>query len=93
MSTEALFLGQGVANLGGAFIQAEAQRAQTRSSILSLREQQRFAELQAEETIRQGQASESQKRQQTRKLIGSQRVALAAQGIDIQSGSAFQIQS
>ncbi len=93
MSVEALLLGQGAAGLGSAVIQAEAQRAQTKSAILSLQEQQRFAELQAEETIRQGQKAESQQRQRTRKLIGSQRVALAAQGIDIQSGSAFEIQS
>ncbi len=93
MSVQALLLGQGIAGLGSAVVQAEAQRAQTKSAILSLQEQQRFAELQAQETIRRGQKAESQQRQRTRKLIGSQRVALATQGIDIDSGSAFQIQT
>ncbi len=93
MSVEALSLGQGIAGLGSAFVQAEAQKAQTQSAIASLQEQQRFAERQAQETIRRGQKTESQQRQRTRKLIGSQRAALAAQGIDIESGSAFEIQS
>jgi hypothetical protein len=93
MSVEALALGQGFAGLSSAVIQAEAQRAQTKSAILSLQEQRMFAERRAEDVIRRGQAAESQQRQQTRKLIGSQRAAMAAQGIDIQAGTAFEIQS
>jgi hypothetical protein len=93
MSVEALSLAQGVAGFGAAAVQAEAQKAQTRSAISSLQEQQMFAERQAQDVIRRGQKAESQQRTQTRKLIGSQRAALAAQGIDIQAGSAFEIQS
>lgn len=93
MSVEALAFGQGFAGLSSSVIQAEAQRAQTRSSILSLQEQQRFAEGQAADTIRRGQAAESQELQKTRKLVGSQKAALAAQGIDIGAGSAFEIQT
>ena len=94
MSTDATFLvTQGLIGASAAVVEAEAQRAQTEALQRDLESQERFAERRARDAIKRGESAESRKRQQTRKLIGAQRAALAAQGIDIQSGSAFEIQS
>lgn len=52
----------------------------------------RFADVQAEDAIKRGDKEAIQLKKQAKKLIGSQRVALAAQGIDIESGSALEVQ-
>lgn len=46
-----------------------------------------FAELQAEDAIARGRESEFRSRAGTRQLVGAQRVALAAQGISLDTGS------
>lgn len=52
----------------------------------------RFAELNAQDAIKRGDKEAIELKKQVKKLIGSQRVSLAAQGIDIESGSALDIQ-
>lgn len=52
----------------------------------------RFSMLSAESAIKKGYQSISNLRTQTNQLTGNQRLALAAQGIDIDSGSAKDIQ-
>lgn len=53
----------------------------------------RVAELQAEDARRRGVEVAALTRGKTKRLRGSQRAALAAQGIDIQTGSAADIQA
>ena len=83
-------------------IQGITQAAITFASVTSnqlesdFRERQfetnkKIAEAQAEDAIFRGEKEAARLRRRTKKLIGSQRVALAAQGIDIESGSAADI--
>lgn len=50
------------------------------------------AEYQAEDTVRRGVVAESRRRDQTKQVIGAQRVSLARQGVDINEGSALTLQ-
>lgn len=50
-----------------------------------------IAEWQAEDALRRGRIAEKRMRQETEKTIGSQRVALANQGVDINKGSALDV--
>lgn len=51
-----------------------------------------MADMQAADAIRRGDKEASQVKARGKKMIGSQRAALAAQGIDVNSGSAADIQ-
>jgi hypothetical protein len=59
----------------------------------ALDENARYTELQAEDALQRGRETELFVRGETRKVVGSQRVALAAQNIDIDEGSAGAIQA
>ena len=78
--------------LAGSFIQAEAQKAQSRFERDALIAQARTVSRQAAGARRRGELAESRSRASTRKLLGAQRAALAAQGIDPESGSAAEVQ-
>lgn len=51
------------------------------------------AELQARDAIIRGQKTEAALRRQSKQLIGKQRAEIAAQGIDVSTGSAAEIQA
>jgi len=53
----------------------------------------RFADLQASDALKRGERSAIDIKRQGRQLIGSQRTALAAQGIELDNGTALDIQS
>ena len=69
---------------------AEYQQGLARRAVSETNE--RLAELQAKEAKRRGGADVARSRTEFRKLLGKQRASLAAQGIDIGSGSAQDIQ-
>ena len=52
-----------------------------------------IAELQAEDAIERGEEAANQFRQRVRVMIGSQRAGLAAQGVDVNYGSAVDVQA
>ena len=52
----------------------------------------RISEMQARDALKRGHEAEGISRQKTKKLIGSQRAALAAQGIRVDAGSALDVQ-
>lgn len=52
----------------------------------------RFADIQAKDAIMRGDKEAVALKTQAKKLIGKQRVSLAAQGVDIESGSALELQ-
>ena len=83
--------GQAISGLVGAFTAANAtkQAAALDQQIYEMNAQ--LAELQGADAIRRGEVEAQDKAERTRQLKGSQRVALAAQGIDIDSGTAGQI--
>lgn len=69
---------------------AEFQQGRARRAISETNE--RISELRAKEATRRGGARVARSKQAFKKLLGKQRAALAAQGIDIGSGSALDIQ-
>lgn len=81
-----------LASLGSAFAQSGAIKAQAHYEQTMSEINQRFAARQAEETIRMGDVAASQHKKKVHQLVGSQRAALAAQGIDVGSGDALEIQ-
>jgi hypothetical protein len=83
---------QGLAEAAGAVTQARAVRAKGDFDLKSLQMARSIEELRARDIRRRGRQLEQRHRQQVRKLIGSQRAAFAAQGIDVGAGSAFALQ-
>ena len=78
----------GIQALSGAYStyqQGRAQRAISRAN-------ERLAEMRARDAIKRGQEAEGISRQRTRKVLGSQRAAQAAQGIRTDYGSPLDIQ-
>lgn len=53
----------------------------------------RFSKLNAQDAINRGGKEAEQLKKQAKQLIGTQRVNLAAQGIDVESGSALDVQT
>ncbi len=53
----------------------------------------RFSKLNAQDAIKRGGKEAEQLKKQAKQLIGTQRVNLAAQGIDVESGSALDVQT
>lgn len=52
-----------------------------------------IADYQAEDALQRGQVNERMMRRQTKQVIGSQRASLASQGVDINKGSALDVQA
>lgn len=84
---------QGVAGLGSAYAQSEAYRAQGAFQKTQSEINARLAEIQGKDTIERGEFAARTRKQETRSLTGSQRAALAAQGIDVDVGTAADIQA
>lgn len=78
---------------GNAYSQSQAisSQADYRTRIAALNS--RNSELRAKDAIERGEEAAGRHKTQVRKLIGAQRAALAAQGIDVNSGSAMEVQN
>lgn len=76
----------------GALSSAFSSWMQARSQKHIARANARIGEMQARDAMKRGHEAEAATRQKSRKLIGSQRAALAAQGIRTDFGSALDVQ-
>lgn len=76
----------------GAFGVAGAQEAQGRWARETAEFDSRMMELQAQDAERRGNIAANRTRAAGRRIIGSQRAALAAQGVDVSTGSAVDVQ-
>lgn len=76
-----------------AYSQSKAQKSEGAYQSQQLETNSRIANLQAEDAIFRGNQDATKHDQQIKKLIGAQRAALGAQGIDINSGSALDVQA
>lgn len=76
-----------------AYSQSRAQKAEGAYQSQIYEANARLADLQAEDAISRGDAEAKKHNTQVKKLIGSQRAAFAAQGIDINSGSPLDVQA
>lgn len=88
----AAFATQGIASVGNAYAQSQALKAQGNFQKQAFETNSHLAELQAEDAIKRGDKEAGQIKAKARQMIGTQRAALAAQGIDVNSGSARDIQ-
>ncbi len=78
--------------LASGMAQASAYEAQASFSESQADINARFAELEAEAALVQGDKDAAEYSKKVRSIVGSQRAALAAQGIDVDSGTALEIQ-
>lgn len=81
-----------VASTSAAQGQASAAKAQAEYQAKQARQNAELLEIQKREILTQGNDQAVDMSQQVSQLIGSQKVSLAAQGIEIDSGSAFDLQ-
>ena len=85
-------IGTGISAIGQAR-QASAQRNQAQYQARVAENNAITANRLADDSLQRGQIEEQRNRQQTRQLQGRQTAALAASGVDVQSGSALDIVS
>lgn len=83
---------QSVSAFGSAYSQATAYQMQGAYQKKMFEMNSALAELQAEDTLKQSERTIQKHRKAVKGLIGEQRVSLAAQGIDVESGSALDVQ-
>jgi hypothetical protein len=81
------------AAVGSAYTSAEAAKAQGAYQKRQAELNAGMGEFQAEEAIRRGDEDAKAMGKKTKQVIGSQRAALAAQGIEVDSGTAAEIQA
>jgi hypothetical protein len=83
---------QGVAGFAGQYAQAGAADAQADFQKSQANTNAVYAEMQGADAIKRGDKEARALKGQGKKLIGSQRAAAAAQGIEVDSGSALDTQ-
>jgi hypothetical protein len=88
----ALFAGSAALQLAGAYQQSESLKAQGEFQQQQAEMNGRLAEMRGADALERGNRAAVEHGQKARRLIGSQRAALAAQGINIDDGSAFDVQ-
>lgn len=81
------------ANIGSTYASAAARRSQGQFAQQQAEFNRQAAERQADDAIKRGKRDVAAMKRKTRNIIGSQRAAFAAQGIDVESGSAAEIQA
>ncbi len=83
----------GLSSIGTAFSQSQAMQAQGAYQNTVAQANAGVAGIQSTNAIQQGDIAATQSDLKTRGIIGSQRASLAAQGVDINSGSAAAVQA
>lgn len=83
----------GASAMGNAYSQSQAMKSQGEYQAQIANTNAKLADIKSQDAIDRGNRSANLNDTQTKKLIGSQRAALAAQGIDVNSGSAVDVQS
>jgi len=81
-----------LSNYGQVIASKDAQEIASEFRQQRFRHNQQIAELRAEDAVIRGDKAAEVLDEQTTRLIGSQRAAFAAQGIEVDSGSALEIQ-
>lgn len=84
---------QALGSIGGAYAESQALKTQGEYQRMQYEMNARLAGLQAQDAIKRGDKAAVEVKRRAKRVIGSQRAALAAQGIEVDSGSAAQIQA
>lgn len=88
----ASLLTSSVSTIGNTYARTQAIRAEANFQRSQLEMNRKIAEMQANDALRRGAKEKRDVETQTRQLIGAQRAAMAAQGIEVDTGSALDIQ-
>lgn len=88
----AAYMTEGATNVLGAANQVSAISDRNKFMEKQRKLDLRVGEMQAKDAEARGRESEKRHRQDVKQLIGDQRAALAAQGVEVDSGSAAEIQ-
>ncbi len=91
-ATTAIMGASAVMSLLGAFNQSKATNENASYQQSVYESNARMAEIQAMDAVKRGDTASKETQARAKRLIGSQRAALAAQGQDLETGSALQIQ-
>lgn len=83
---------QGIASLFGASAEADAQRQQAEYNANVSEFNAKLSEMQTEDAYKRGDRDAQKLKSQAKTFKGTQRAKLAAQGIEVDSGSAAEIQ-
>lgn len=88
----ASLLTSSISTAANTYAQTQAIRAQADFQTSQLEMNRKIAEIKANDALKRGAKAKRDVEAQTRQLIGAQRAAMAAQGIEVESGSALDIQ-
>lgn len=80
-------------SIAGGYAQSQALRSQGRYQERIAGLNARFSDIQAQDTLRRGDREAALQGARTRRLIGSQRAAYAAQGVDVNQGAPLDVQA
>lgn len=81
-----------IGTLATSYSQSQALKSQGAYERQTADTNSRLANIQADDAIERGEREATELKKQTKRLVGSQRAALAAQGLDLESGDALAIQ-
>ncbi|MBG5799728.1 hypothetical protein [Pseudomonas aeruginosa] len=84
-------LAAGAAGAGG-LLNAYSQIQQGKDAVRTANRQQAYLNRQARQVLDQGEFEDAQLYEQGRQIVGSQRAGFAANGVDVNSGSASRVQ-
>lgn len=84
---------QGASSFASSYSQSQAMESQGIFNAQLAETNARLARLQAEDAIARGEKEAANHKNRVGQMVGSQRAAMAAQGISVDSGSAAQIQA
>lgn len=82
----------GASAIAGSISEASSMRMQAKYEEQQAESQARLNEIKAKEAERIGEKEANQVRNKARQVQGAQRASMAAQGLDVSSGSAFDLQ-
>ena len=89
--TTVLAVGALVLGAAAGVQQAQAQKAAGQAQEAQAKENAKAANVQAQNAVLTGQIEEDRRRQQTRRMLATQRTAMAANNIDMSSGTALEV--
>lgn len=78
--------------MANSYQQSQAIKAQARYQSSMLESNRRLADIQAEDAIKRGKDEALKVKRQTKQIVGAQRAAMAAQGLDLGADDALAIQ-
>lgn len=92
-ATAAIFAVSAVMQGVSAYSQSKAQKSEGAYQSSVLNANARLADAQAEDAIFRGDQDAARSRENVKKIIGSQRASMGAQGIEVNDGSALDVQA